>query len=299
MRIYSSLQYKWQSSPTILHFSAWILLKIKILLKIGFPGGCQNSLQEPIDVVIPTITKDYAILDASILSLKNVCHPIDRIYILSKKNDFIVSFCEEKGYTFVDEESLLGYGKERINYKVNGLDRSGWLFQQLLKLSGDKITDKENYLVLDSDTVLINKHSYITNNKFVFTQSSVEYHKPYFDAFEMIFKEKAPNKLSNTSHMMLFNTEKLREMKMEIEKINEKKWDDVIISTKDIEACGKSCFAEYELYPNWLTLRYPKQVNQRPLYNKGLGRVKFLDIDLLKKKYGRKYNSISFHDYIK
>ena len=116
----------------------WLLsLYFNRFLKKGFClDDDGNADESEIDILIPTIDKDYKLLktfiDATKLNIKN---RIRNIYIISRPNDEIIKFCSNQGLKFIDEKAVLGYGKESINYKVDGVDRSGWLFQQLLKLS--------------------------------------------------------------------------------------------------------------------------------------------------------------------
>ncbi len=288
----------WRRSPDFLHFFAWIKLELKKTLRIEFDNECSEPSKEAIDVIMPTVSKDYDLLELSTASLKNICHPVNKVFIVSDDNDDIKAFCRSHGFYFVNEKDVLGYGKERIEYNPKGLNRSGWLYQQLLKLAGDRIAEKDNYLVLDSDTVLINKHSFIEEGRFIFAQSSDEYHQPYFKAFRHLFKHPAPSKVSATCHMMIFNKQILKEMKDEIETNTGLSWDKAIISTKDYDESQKSCFCEYETYFNWILYQYPKLAGKRPFYNKGLSRKHLDTLENLHKNYGDAYNSLSFHNYL-
>ena len=306
MNFIKKIHGHWIYSPNMLFFLLWSFLEIKRLFKIGFTENCKNCSKESIDVIIPTTAKDYGLLPYVIRSLKNVCQPINKIFIISDDNQIITDLCKKNGCNFIDEKKVLGYGKEKIAYRdAFSTDRSGWLFQQLLKLSGDTIVEKENYLVLDSDTVLINKHNFIKNEKFIFSQDA-GYNKAYFNAFNFIFKRIAPNKLMTTCHMMIFNKKKLKEMKTEMENIHARRWDEIIIATKNLDKNESSCHSEYDTYPNWLLMRHPSAVEQKPFYNRGLAKAELLSnqnisasLDNLKIKYGNKYNSISFHSYLK
>src|SRR3712207_9589693 len=40
-------------------------------------------------------------------------------------------------------------------FLYDGIDRSGWIFQQLLKLNFHKISTCDNYLVIDADTLFV------------------------------------------------------------------------------------------------------------------------------------------------
>ena len=60
----------------------------------------------------------------------------------------------------VDEQDVLPIRRDDIDYQFGSVDRSGWLFQQLLKLSADTISSSDHVLVLDADTVMIRPQSF-------------------------------------------------------------------------------------------------------------------------------------------
>lgn len=284
-------QYK--SRKSIYLFFMWILLRVQKLLKINFKfKSC--SMDKKIDIVIPTISKDFDILKLLVESLDQVKHTINNIYIVAPLNTEIEQFCKDNNIIFINELDVLGFGKNIIDYKVDNVDRSGWLFQQLLKLSGENFTECEDYLVVDSDTIFVNQNCFINENKYIF-YANEEWHQPYFDSFEKIFGYKAPTKLSLTSHMMIFNHKKLKEMKEELESKHGKKWYEVYISTKmDNE---QSCVSDYDTYANWMLYNYSKNVEILPFYNKSVSRKSLTTLSGLRDTYSN-LNSVSFHSYI-
>ncbi len=187
----------------------------------------------------------------------------------------------------------MGYKASDINYSYKNINRSGWIFQQLLKLASDQIAEKENFLVLDSDTLLINKHTFINkNSQFVLLQSS-EWHNEYMRTYEEILKEKTTSKLSLISHMMIFNKNYLNEFKTEIETKNKMRWDEAILSL--INPNDISYFSEYESYGNWLLSKYSNEVSLTPFYNKSIS--SFSEYDNNEEYYKKRYNSVSIHKY--
>jgi hypothetical protein len=95
----------------------------------------------------------------------------------------------------------------------------------------------------------------------------------------------------------LFNVEKVREMRAEMEKIHSKKWDQVVLDL--IDNNEKSFFSEYETYSNWMAIHYPQCIKFIPFGNGNLFRRDFLPLPLLEEKYGGKFESLSFHSYRK
>ena len=143
-----------------------------------------------IDVVIPTTEKDIVTLPHVIDGvLTNIRHPLGSIFLVSPHSEKIKQICSLKNCIFIDEDAVAPVDKDSIEYTVNGVDRSGWIFQQLLKWSGDKFCNQDYYLTVDSDTILIRPQVFEYNNKLVFNVSD-EYHKPYFEIYERLLHEK-------------------------------------------------------------------------------------------------------------
>lgn len=272
---------------------AWHGQRLQKLLGIGFFTQIGHD-SEIIDLYLVTTSKDFPTLRPVIeAAKKHVCHNIANIYIVARKNEEIMEFCLENRYHFVDEDSVLGYSKNSIDYHVNGQDRSGWLFQQLLKFNGDTIVQSENYLSICTDTVLIQPHRFIVNDKIIFRQNE-EWHTPYFKNFKKIFGYRIKSWFSYTSHMMLFNKTMMRELKAELEiKHPGQSWDNVYTSTKSPDV--QSCISDYDTYANWVRCNYPNRVKNIPLYNRTLSRTELVPLMDLERKYAKNYHSVSFH----
>ena len=64
------------------------------------------------DIIIPTIEQDLKILDKTVQSLEeNVLDGVDNIYVVSPLNNVIKKFAKANGLVFVDEKTLMGFGK--------------------------------------------------------------------------------------------------------------------------------------------------------------------------------------------
>lgn len=273
----------------------FVLLRIKKILKIDFIDD-EDQNKVIIDIVILTVKKDFDMLESVIKSLKNLIQPINKIYIVSPNDPFLIDLCQKNGYVFIEENSVLGYGKEKNRIIINGEDRSGWIFQQLLKWSGDVFVEKENYFIIDCDTLLINKTSVIEDGKFVFFQNE-EWNKSYFEAFQRLFGYKNKNKLSFTSHMMIFNKQKLKILKSEIETKHGCRWDEAYV--KAVDLTKHSSISDYDNYAGWMLCNFPNEMKQKPLYNKSLPRKNISEINNIIGKYKNNVKTLSFHGYLK
>lgn len=277
-------------SPFTRNKRNWALWKIKVclpLFDLDINLKRRVSSNIPLDVFIPISSKDFSSLKRVIDSVKkHIKHPINSIYIVSANDDPILAFCQNEGLIFIDENRMLGYNKSRIDYKHENEDRSGWLFQQLLKLNSDTICQTENILILDADTSFVRPRVFLKNNKFIIDQSE-ERHEPYHDVYEKILRRKTTSPLSFITHYMVFNKSILTELKQKIEKIHNCKWDEVIIKYNDYSS--GSGFSEYELYGNFIYEHYHKNVSLAYWFN----------INVNADIYPNYIKSISLHSYLK
>lgn len=293
MRYIQILTNHYLSRGSFRLFVWWLMLRLMKALRIGFVyRNCDVSRK--IDVVIPTISKDFEILALVFQSLKFVEQRVNNIYVVAPKDARIEEFCTNNKLIFVDEISVLGFGKNYIHYRVDEEDRSGWLFQQLLKLSGDRFVEMDDYLVVDSDTVYVSSNCFVRDGKYVF-YANEEWHQPYFRSFRRLFGYDAPTKWSLTSHMMIFNKGLLGQMKRELEARTKLTWFDAYISTSS--PTEKSCVSEYHTYANWVLRNHPEKALIRPFYNRNVLRSDINDLEALCAIY-RTQHSISFHSYL-
>ena len=234
----------------------------------------ENALSDvKLDILMPVLEKDLVTLPHALEGIrKYLRHPINDIFIVAPESPLIKAFCKEEHCLYVAENSILPFDKSEINYLCNGLDRSGWLYKQLLNLFGDTICSQENFLVVDADTIYVCPQVFIVNDKTVLLHSD-EHHYPYFEMYWKLFGVNAPTHLSFVSHQMLFNRHKLSELRCTIESRHNKKWYDTIIALIDKTQC--SGFAEYETYGQWILQNYPEEVIREYWFNISVSRARF------------------------
>lgn len=208
----------------------------------------------PIDVAIMVLEKDLDILPLCIEGVKkHVKQVVDNIYVVCPSSELIKKFCCENNLNYIVESSILGYSPKDLEIVVTSdgevMDRSGWLFQQLVKLSG-KIGECQYTLFIDSDHILLNDHVFLTSKGKTVYYMSNEFHLPYYINMRRLLKKKVliPPVLSFVSHKMLFDKEKLMALHdiLEEKNNNDEKWDEAIINQYDKKE--KSGFSEFELY---------------------------------------------------
>lgn len=253
----------------------------------------QLSSRTKIDVLIPAIEKDLRTLPFVIDGVKkNVKHPIGEIIIVAPNSKKIKNLCMRKGCRFVNENSVLPITKKNINYRTNRWNRSGWLFQQLLKLSGDSLCSQKFYLVIDADTVLIRPHVFRQNQKTVFYYRNWS-HAEYFKTYKKLLGKKKAARSSFVTHYMLFEKSKVSALKRAIESKHKTSWYTAII--RSIDKSKQITFSEFETYGNFLCSTYPGQFILKKALNKALSRNVTKISKLNVKKLSKKYRSISLH----
>lgn len=249
----------------------------------------------PLDLFIVSIDKDFDMLPEVIFFAKlNILHPIDNIYICSRPSEKVLQICNNNGCIFIDENNF-PFKKDKIDYFPLGVDRRGWLFQQLLKLNSNEVCDNENILILDSDTIFIRPIKFIENGKFVLSCSD-EFHQPYREAFKKILGFIPKSEFSFVSHYMLFNKKKLQLLKQHIENKNNKVWFKAIIDSASTEST--SGFSEYETYGNFIEEFFPEEMLKIYWFNKSFPRNNLKKFLLKNRETKQFIQSVSFHSYL-
>lgn len=250
---------------------------------------------EPIDVVIPIISKDLKILPLCLEGVRNcVANTVKQIYIVAPDKQEIKEFCQEHGLVFVDENSVFGFAPRDLRLiTTSGDDRSGWIFQQFVKLSG-KVGTCRYYLCIDADHVLIHPHVFLTDEQKTVFYLSYEEHQPYYDNIRRLLPDVKIGNLSYVDHKMLFDKNKLEELHQAISSCNEGKlWYKAILDS--IDRNTHAGFSEFETYGNFVN---DKEL--RPWLQKRLPYSKIADYETLRRKYAKWFRwTLTFPDYMK
>ncbi len=256
-----------------------------------------QASREPIDVVIPIIEKDLHILPLCLQGVRRqVAHPIQQIYIVAPALKAIKDFCEANQVQFVDELEVMGFGPRQLNLVVHNADgttrdRSGWLFQQLVKLSG-RVGTCRRYLCIDADHVLIRPHVFLTQDEKTVFYMSYEEHLPYYDNIRRLLPGLALDRLSFVDHKMLFDRQQLDKLHHTLAQQSGKDWIATIVDSYDRSSFAG--FSEFELYGNFVQDKV-----QRPWLQKRLPYSKMADYDTLQRRWSKSRWSLTFPDYMR
>lgn len=259
----------------------------------SFKFKLKNPLLYPkVSVFIPVAPKDYWIVSSCVQSLRrNLRNPISELIICGKQSPELLKICREIDCVFIDETTVAPVCRDDLQVFVNGVDRSGWIFQQLLKLNVFNCVSEANALVWDSDTCLIRKAGFLIDEK-----SVIEYHAskhyPYVSSSEALLGQLPIQNVGFTCHKALFNQEYLAEMKTKIEENSQKSWHKAYTDAIDLNEA--SSISEYEIYSLFMIRNHFEKVLFRHWRN--LSEVSYSS------KFRRKilslwFMSLSYHDY--
>ena len=249
-----------------------------------------------LDVIIPVHIKDILTLPRCIEGIReNLRHPIASITILSQPSTKIKQIARSLQLEWIDESAILDTRKPYFDPVNRDFELSGWLYQQMLKLSVDVIGSEEHKLVLDSDNVLIRPQALVTENK-IYQPISRNYHSKYFEAYTRILDEEPLNHTSFICHFMVFKVPHLLQLRNDIELISGVDWRDAIYASLDLTQ--PSCFSEFELYSHYVQSRFP--TNYEPIVYEmlDLSPRKLRKLNQLQGKYSEVY-SIGFQQWMK
>lgn len=280
------------SHPLILFKNRLIIFKLwfkKIVDRdINFEENIYSST--PIDVVISAAEKDFDVLIQTIKSIReNIRHLIDNIIIISPKSETIINICKTNKCTFIDENTVLPITKGDINYTINGKDRSGWIFQQLLKWSSVKYVKNNYFLITDADTVFCRPQIFIFDKKVILSVNNSLCHIPYFNTYKKLLRINVEPLINLTNHHILYERKKLKELIKKIEKYNKNKWYNAILENLT--------FSDFETYGQYVFSNYADEYILEHWFNISLYRSTFTTISkMLKVNYNR-YKTLSFHSY--
>jgi hypothetical protein len=294
---YSIIKY-YLSHPLILVRNRLTILNLKFKKTAGkdinFKLGIKSNI--PIDVVICAIDKDYEILVSVVDSIrKYIKHPIGQIFLICPPSPKINEIANDKKCVLLDENRVLPITKKDIKYTVDGQNRSGWLFQQLLKWSADKYVTNEHFLITEADTAYCRPQIFIHNNKVLLPISNQLCHIPYFAAIKRLIGKQIDPIINVTSHHSLFEKSKLADLKHAIEKKCKTVWWQAIIN--QIDHTQGSSVSDYETYGQFAYSKYKNEFELEYWYNLSLGRSQMVNLDSILNRYKNRYKNISFHSY--
>jgi len=267
---------------------------------------CQaGSFEKSIELVFVSIKKDFPVLVESIkfakLSISKYQYGGVRVIVpeleVSECNAlFLKSGLDE--ISVVSENTLVSPDSV-VMLRATFAERSNWVLQQILKVQAVLTSTSDASLIVDSDTLLLNRRPWFSTNGSQLLTPSYEYNAPYYYFLERLGISDQNPKYTFISHHMLMQNSELAKTFMALE------WDDAhdmveyICHNADAQLESPVC-VEYELYAQSLLRRSPNKVHLGIWSNLSISRT-FLERILNSKSVvlllARYFHSVSLHSW--
>jgi hypothetical protein len=245
-----------------------------------------------LDCLIPCHEKDFHSLGLCIDGIKKNIFNLNNIYVVSNKNPNIkgITYIPENNYKeYIDIQKIV---KNFEYYNPQYSYRSGWIYQQFLKLFSAKVIPQltDSYVIVDSDTIFL-KPILFDPNKFYYCVAD-EYHLPYITSIKKILGLEKTIGFSTISHHMIFNKNILNEMIENVKKrFKSNSFFDCVLSSIDYNEI--SSLSEWDLYSNYIIINHPEMCEERQLFWENISYLP--DLNLLDKNL----DFVSCHAYLR
>lgn len=268
-----------------------------------------KEMRKLLDMVVLIIEEDLDIA-LSILPYWEKYLPIKRLVFIG--NDKVQGELQrhscDKIY-FINEDTIINKQKIRdIIADITDSDdaavkRTGWYYQQFLKMGYARHCEDSYYLIWDADTAPL-KRVDMFEGEYPFFDIRMEEHLPFFHTIENIFRDmhKAIEGSFISEHMVI-NCDIMNGMTQEIENnlhLQGSSWYEKILRAIEPEELPRSGFSEFETYGTYCTIRYPEQYRFRVWSSCREGNLYFEAGNLTQKErkwLAREFNAISFEKW--
>jgi len=214
---------------------------------------------------------DFSIMTHSLDVTKKNVNGYSKIFLFNEDVNF-----NFKNITNIDKD-FFPFTPEYVRNKMKNKNRSGWVYQQLIKMYFSYIqSESENILVIDADVFFTKKIKFFDENNKPFFTTSDEYNEAYFTHMKKVHPEltRAHDK-SGIAHHMMFNKNLLSSLIAMVEDYHKKPFFDVFID--EINHLESSPCSEYEVYFNYVLKNHEKEYSLRTLKWKNTDKLKFRD----------------------
>ena len=254
------MKYPLFSQCLIIAISATQLLSSNTALRPNNRQLTYAFTNEPIDVVIPAISKDLATLDLCIEGIKKNGQNIRSIYVVSPTQLTQKAYwIDEKMFPFSKKDvasTIFGNETKALGYLSKPGNRIGWIYQQLLKLYVPFVVPgiSSNILLLDADTIFLKPVSFLNEKGEPLFNTNTTHYESYFKHAKRLLPgfKKIFSKFSGICHHMLIQKSVIEHLFSIIEKEHGMKPWQAICKCVDIKEIDKASLSEYEIYFNFI-----------------------------------------------
>lgn len=235
------------------------LSSVAVLLLLSLLENFRSPREDPktVDVVIPVTEKDFHKLEEVVGSLHFIRGlRIGSVYLVTPVPHTVPPLDVDHNVQVIADDVVLGPLRLPTEIRLGGKDRTGWVFQQLIKLAAPTFTTQSLILWHDADTVFC-KPVYLVRRGRAQLFVAREFHKPYQDFIDRLVPGLRPQHLSFVAHSMLVQRDLLEELLRDICRGRDSRaaWPEALIRALDQQQA--SAMSEYDLYARYALHRRP------------------------------------------
>jgi len=269
------------------------------------PYDSKVQIGPPIEVLFVTTQKDFQVLRTAISFAIEATAAHTKVEFVVIVPDHELELCTSILEDFKCSISIIPescYINEEMQHAIRTRfnKRAGWVIQQMLKDFYVLESNSAGVLIIDSDTLLIEKRLWLDNSGQQILLPSWEYHLPYYRFLAKRGICKTWPKYTFVSHHMLMQPRILQEAFISAGWKSKEDLLESLVSQSEPEEQSPFCI-EYELYGQFILGKYPHLVTLEKWSNIGSRRdeINFEGIALLiDREYRGKYASVSLHSYL-
>ena len=261
-------------------------------------GGGANELPA-IDLVVCAIERDAPLLPHAIdAARRTVANPIRSVWVVTPDEQVEAATAWCTGHTVVGESSVIPDHLIEMTRDHIRRDRVGWAVQQLAKFLMVLHSDAPACLVLDADTMLVRRRTWLGADGVQLLVPSLEYHRTYaLHAARVWPHTELARGVSFVTHHQLMQ----RDIVIEMFGADGSGLGDWLAAA---DSSATSAISEFHCYGSHLVASHPERVRLGRFHNVALPRSEF-EGRVVHGSFGasdgttrRDPCSISFHHYL-
>ena len=229
--------------------------------------------------IIPTLPKDYKETGDHLYDLFEMLSISKLIFIGPKELEELVkkdasNLNKLDRIEFINENDILPFDVIKSAYEnrlseialktgqPERISRTGWYYQQFIKMEYHKLCEGDYYLCWDADTIPLKHIEMFHSSGQPYLDIKTEHINSYFDTLKNLFGYGKVIKESFISEHMLFNKSFMSEMINDILKTDMKgnTFYEKIFSAVEQPFNG---FSEFETYGSWIAHKHPDKYKLR------------------------------------
>ena len=264
----------------------------------------KGLVHKKIDLVFVATQKDFEVLKLS-LPLAASTIPENQLGVIQLVVPSVeVDLCRLTFGAFspklevVDENHLLSI-EDRENLFNKFQDRYTWVLQQLLKVASVLNSDSDAVLIVDADTLLLNRRAWLNPDGIQILQISEEYNADYYEFLSSIGIGGSSPKYTHITHHMLIQKKYLIEVLDRINTHNVSELVNLLAKSVTVKSKSPVCI-DYELYAQYMMLEHRDKIILSRWCNLGVP-LKFFEFitrsSFRIKLIGILFYSVSFHSW--